>query len=310
MRARSCLVLAAALLLAALATPAAAVGVERRLATDAGERRFIEHIPAASRGRRVPLVIVLHGQGGSGRNALEQGRWIAMADRAGFMLRAPDGVLEHPGRRESFAGNRRSWNSGPRTGSPAAAAGIDDIGFLRALIGQAIAEGSADADRVFATGFSNGAAMAFRVGAELSGLVAAIAPVANALLVDPPASIRPVSLLMIWGEADPLNPIAGGSMRRGGQSVTRPSGRDSFAVWARLLGCPQAREERPAPDLSLLAARGCRAGAEALFYRVAGLGHQWPGGQVYVRAVSGPGSNALNATEVIWAFFARNPRRP
>ena len=220
----------------------------------------------------------------------------------------PDGSLQYPRRRPSLVGNPRSWNSGPETGSWAAEAGIDDVGFILELIDRWVEGGRADPQRVYVTGFSNGSAMAFRVGAELSQQVAAIAPVANGLLAPAPRLQRPVSLIMIWGEDDPLNPIEGGEVKRFGVTVTRPSGEDSWRRWGELLNCTEEGLEAPARAVTLLTQRGCAGGAEALFYRIAGLGHQWPGGKTYVGVVSGPGSDAIDATQVIWSFFEKHSR--
>ncbi len=115
---------------------------------------------------------------------------------------------------------------------------MDDIGFLRALLGMFVSEQRLDVRRVCATGLSNGAAMTFPVGAELPDLVVAIAPVANALPV-PVAELKPpVSLPMIWGDADPLKPIAGGRLHREGVLLDRPGGATSLAQWAKTPAYP------------------------------------------------------------------------
>jgi len=274
-----------------------------------GVRTYVAFLPPQAPAVAAPLVIVLHGLGGSGENILTQGRWREAAARHGFIVLAPDGVAENPNRRPRFRTNPRSWNSGPATGSPASARNVDDSGFLRALIGRWVAAGRVDPDRVYLTGFSNGAGMSFRAGADLSDLVAAIAPVSNGLLASVDRLAAPVSLLMIWGEDDPLNPIAGGRVDRAAAAVDRPSAEESFMRWSALLNC-RGRPDvtTPRPDVSLWRHQACDGGADTRLYRVAGLGHQWPGGRVFLRFVSGPGSDAIDATETIWDFFAAHPR--
>lgn len=270
-------------------------------------RNYVAHLPTAAP-PRAPVVIVLHGTGGSGANAIAQGRWIAASQRHGFIVLAPDGSLEHPNRRPSLRDNPRTWNAGPATGSWAAQANIDDIGFLRALIDAWVASGRAEPSRIHATGFSNGAGMTFRAGAELADRLAGIAPVANGLLLPVARLARPVPLLLLWGEADPLNPIAGGPVRRGGNTFVRASAEESWRRWGVLNDCRGETHVRPAPALTEYSWQRCAAGIEVRFVRIAGLGHQWPGGVSQAPAVSGPGSNALDATETIWRFFARHPR--
>lgn len=274
-----------------------------------GERTYVAVVPPQAPAQAAPLVIALHGFGGSGENILTQGRWRETAARHGFIVLAPDGAVEKSGRRPRFRTNPRSWNAGPATGSPASARNVDDSGFLRALIELWVAAGRVDPDRVYVTGFSNGAAMSFRAGADLSDVVAAIAPVSNGLLTNVDRLAAPVSLLMMWGEADPLNPIAGGRVVRATAEVDRPSADASFARWSALLGCRGGPDlTTPRPGVLLTRHRTCDGGAETRLYRVAGLGHQWPGGRVSLRLVSGPGSDAIDASETIWTFFAKHRR--
>lgn len=278
--------------------------------TKDGTRSYTAYVPEDAPAQNAALVVALHGFGGSGDNIIEQGKWQQAADRHGFLLIAPDGMTEHKNRRASFIGNPRNWNAGENSGTWASQNGIDDTGLLRTLITRAVASGRVDKNAVFITGFSNGAGMTFRAGAELSDIVAAIAPVSNGFLVNNIDTLaRPVPLLMIWGDKDPINPILGGEVRRGHNKVRRPGGTESFERWARMLGCTDASETAtPAPKLSEIRYQSCDGGAEARFITVSGMGHQWPSGKNYVQLVSGPGSDALDATAEIWAFFARHKR--
>lgn len=273
-------------------------------------RSYVLHAPAAADASPRALVVVFHGGGGDGRNALEQGRWIEKARAEGFIVVAPEGTVEHPNRAPSALFNPRTWNAGGSTGTPAQRRGIDDVGFVRALLDEVSKQHAVDPARVYATGLSNGGAMAFRAGLELSDRFAAIAPVANALLAPAQPLQRPVSLLMIWGNADPLNPIAGGTVRRSMGTMQRPSAHESLQVWSRLLRCPGAAAvERESDALTLYTHRGCDGGTTARLLVVEGLGHQWPGGRIVLRAVAGPGSDAVDATDRIWRFFGESARR-
>lgn len=270
-------------------------------------RSYAVYIPDHHGKERLPLVMVLHGQGGNGAQVLTQGHWLQAAKQHHFALVAPDGVLAHPDRTESFLFNRRSWSAGPSIGAPAEAQGVDDIGFLRAVLDQVQSNVAIDRTRTYVTGFSNGAAMAFRAAAELPGRFAAVAPVSNALLVPVPREPIPPSLLLIWGTADPLNPIAGGKVKRAGQTYVRPSAEQSLQAWGNALGCSQRRTVMTlSPGVEQIEAQGCPSGAEAELVIIDGLGHQWPGGVTYLRVIAGPGTSALNATQLIWRFFARH----
>lgn len=302
-------------LLWALTLPALAAGTSAEpqagtLDVGGATRSYVLYASPLAGAASRPLVIVFHGGGGDGRNALDQGRWIEQARDSGFVVVAPDGSVEHPGRAPSALFNPRTWNSGGSTGTPAQRRGVDDVAFVRALVDEVSRQHRVDPARIYATGLSNGAAMAFRVGLELSDRIAAIAPVANALLAPPQPLQRPVSLLMIWGTADPLNPIEGGTVRRSMGTMQRPSARESWQTWSRLLNCRgEAALEQESAALTLHAQRGCDGGTTAQLLVVDGLGHQWPGGRIYLRALAGPGSDALDATERIWRFFVESGRR-
>ena len=273
------------------------------------QRSYRLHLPAHAP-QPWPLVIVFHGFGGDGENVLQQGRWVEKSAAAGFAVLAPDGSVEHENRAARFIGNPRSWNSGAGTGSPAQQRGVDDIGFVRALLDELLHLQPLDPSRIYATGFSNGAAMAFRVGLEMSERIAAIAPVANSLLVPPQPLARPVSLLLIWGSADPLNPMEGGSVTRSSGVVPRPSAKDSWHTWSGLLHCTGEPTQTALSDrVALRAQRHCDGGASSQWISVDGLAHQWPGGRTYLRLISGPGSDAIDATDQIWRFFVEQPRR-
>ena len=58
---------------------------------------------------------------------------------------------------------------------------VDDVAFIRALLDDLMRAYQVDAKRVYATGMSNGAIMAYRLASELSDRIAAIAPVAGAV---------------------------------------------------------------------------------------------------------------------------------
>ena len=297
------------LMSATIGWSAAAQPVTRTIPFGGLTRSYVIHAPARAQQQERALVVVLHGMGGNGANALEQGRWAAQADTAGFIVVAPEGLAENPDRPASFFGNRRSWNSGPATGSPAQRRGTDDVSFISAVIADVLRTHRVDSRRIHVTGFSNGAAMAFRVGAERADIIASIAPVANGLLVPVAKLPRPVSLLLIWGADDPLNPLAGGKVKRSGQTVERPSAEESWRRWATLLNCAGTpSRDRPASGVTRQVFAGCDDGSTASFVSIVGLGHQWPGGRTYLRIVSGPGSDAFDATGAIWAFFKTTAR--
>src|SRR3972149_6035846 len=68
---------------------------------------------------------------------------------------------------------------------------VDDVGFVRALIDELATLINIDPGRVYATGFSNGAIMVYRLACELSDRIAAIGPVAATQILDDQEACHP-----------------------------------------------------------------------------------------------------------------------
>lgn len=250
-----------------------------------------------------PLVIVLHGAGGTATWADGETGWSALAAREGFAVAFPEGTRPRPDLPPKFLTNPPRWNDGSPgpTGEPATA---DDIGFLSVMIEDIISKHCVDLHRVYLTGFSNGAGMAFRAAAELSERLAAVAPVAGYCWVPAPNPARPIPTLYIVGTADPLIPLRGGDVRSPWQHrlARRPPVAESLERWAAALGCD------PVPRL-LSEESGVRVEVypgpvEFRALQVEGLGHHWPGGKGQLNPrLAGAPSNRLDATAAVWEFF-------
>ena len=172
-----------------------------------------------------------------------------------------------------------------------------------------------DERRIYVTGFSNGASMTFRTGAELSERIAAVAPVAGALWLSDLDLTRPVPLLYMTGTADTLNPLEGGmpTLARGKRSLggkEKPPVIDSVLAWARANGCAEEPNEAKEEDGVKTVVYGPGdGGAEVVFITIEGAGHTWPGGESLLPAwMVGEVTEKLDATDRIWAFFERHPR--
>jgi poly(3-hydroxybutyrate) depolymerase len=87
-------------------------------------------------------------------------------------------------------GVNRSWNAADCCGA-AHARGVDDVGFLRALVARLSSEFPIDPTRVYVSGWSNGCMMAQRLAVEASDLIAAVGCMAGYLpLAELAASAR------------------------------------------------------------------------------------------------------------------------
>jgi polyhydroxybutyrate depolymerase len=268
--------------------------------------------PGVTPGTAIPLVVALHGSGGSalGMDPLTGGALRAEAARRGWLLVCPDGIA-------------KGWNDGrPLTAArDRARVGVDDVGFLSALIERMVAEEHADPSRVYVTGISNGGFMALRLALERSERIAAVAAVAagvpKALEHRRPAN--PVAVLFFNGTDDPLVPYVGGTIsvlgRSRGEVLSTP---DSARWWAARDGCQGAPTVQRLPDrdpddgtrVTVETHESCEAGAEVVLYRVDGGGHTWPNGRQYApRFLVGRTTRDVDGTRAIFDFFARHVRR-
>jgi polyhydroxybutyrate depolymerase len=248
------------------------------------------HVPA-SYDPQSPTAVVLsfHGYTGSPSGMAALTGLNAVADGAGFVAVHPEGT-----------GTLRSWNGGACCGT-AASTGIDDVGFVAAIVDQLESELCVDPARVFATGFSNGGFLSHRLGCELADRIAAIAPVSGVLGIDTCTPSRPVPVLQIHGTEDSLVPYEGNPLN------DYISVDETIAGWVSRDGCtgPPAVTFQQG-DATCETYSGCSGGADVALCTIAGGGHQWPGG------ISLPGgghtSTDLDATAAIWEFFAAHPR--
>jgi polyhydroxybutyrate depolymerase len=262
------------------------------------DRTYVVHVPASYDGSQaVPLVLVLHGSGGDAGEAARVSGMSAKSDVAGFLAVYPEGT-----------GTSRTFNAGLCCGY-AGRTMTNDVAFVRDVVADVSADYLVDPTRVYATGMSNGAMMAHRLGCEMSDVVAAIAPVAGALEVVDCAPAEPVSVIVFHGTADAIVPY------EGGPAPTVPRGMDgdydpvSIAVdqWATSAGCTGATDEQVRPNVARSQRTGCQAGYGVELYTVTDGGHAWPGGEPGWVGGDVPTTEVV-ATDLIWDFFAAHPK--
>ncbi len=293
--------LCAALLWAAL--PASAQEIP-----DFSERTYTLYVPESyDEAQPAPLLLVLHGAGGSGERSRDWLGLDALAEEAGFIIAYPDGI-------------GRNWDFGAGIPTTGGALAVDDVGFLVWLVEQIRETYAVDTERVFAVGMSNGALMAYRLACAAPETFSAVAGVAAPLYL--PAAQNcdstPVSVLFIHGTDDPILPWERVRLRNG--QIVGLSAFETFAFWAQRNQCSSSpddlqAEELPdnAPDdgsvVRHLALYDCAAGTEVHFYGVEGGGHTWPGRPFDVELELGPLNNDIDASQVILAWFAARPAR-
>ncbi len=264
------------------------------------------HIPTGYKsGTKPPLVILLHGAGGSGLGMLDRDGWRAKSDTEGFIAVAPDGLPTKPHDDPKFLQNPNVWNAGQlRPGSQRTK--IDDVAFIAALLDALQSKVPYDANRVFCAGHSNGATMTMRLGAELSDRLTAIGTVAGLLSV-PAHPKRPLPTLCIYGTKDPLVPIDGGPVKLPWGTRTNPPVATPLAALATAIGCstdPQTVSD--SDGLKKVVYRSNSGGPTLTVIYIDGQGHNWPRSKSALpESMVGPSTKHLDATAAIWEFFKK-----
>jgi polyhydroxybutyrate depolymerase len=296
--------------------------VERTLQYGGLHRLYQLTIPRRYNGRRpAPLVLNLHGFLGTGEDQNRDTDLPAVAGKRGYVVVAPDGgplkvplgIVPGAESAGEFEG-KPFWNifspgqvdfgppRGQNLGIDSSVIGADDVGYIAHLLGSLSAELCLDADRLYATGMSNGAGMATTLGCALDGRLAAIAPVSGVNLTGKCLGDRPVSVLAVHGDVDDTALYGGNGLL--GYQFGNPSVPERMALWAQRNGCdPAPKTKHPPRGLTVEHWRGCAAGTDVELWTIAGWGHEWP------RAKSSDDPGRIDATRVVLDFFDAHRRR-
>ena len=263
-----------------------------------------QNVPALS-----PLLLMLHGGGGSANQLRTSSEMDAVADDLAFAVLYADGT-------PSRIGNLRTWNALICCGR-AFDEQTDDVAFLGQLLDGALQRFPVDAQRIGVAGHSNGAMMAYRLAAERSDVVTSVMPVAGSIggQVDEDSPIRtiaspdePVSVFILHARDDDHVPYDGG---HGAAGVDGPridlSVEQAIQFWLDADSCP-----RVGPTLSSgnrpdgtreTSWGGCERGTVVYHIATTG-GHGWPG------STSGcnPAPAEPDASREIGEFLLAHPR--
>ena len=220
-----------------------------------GETRLYDvHVPPGYDGSSpVPLVLDLHGVTSSKTFQASLSGFKALSDAEGFIVAYPQGLFGDPNDPEASTGQifvdpldtlGPSWNAGYNCCVTATEAGVDDVGFLLALVNTIAGEANIDPLRVYATGWSNGGGMVHRLACEAADVFAAVAPIANPLPFVPLSTCQPsraIPVLHFAGIDDIVVPFEGCSPTTTpcaiDGDIIGSAALDSFTYWRSVNGC-------------------------------------------------------------------------
>ncbi len=191
-------------------------------------RDVIVYVPEKAAGTDAPVVFMLHGTSGDGEKFFQISGWREKADEEGLIAVFPSALTYCIHEDQNGDGDNvdreditvtTKWNAGNfETDTPlctdaevAALSGrhplidhpvMDDIAFMGAILDLLAQQYSVDADRIYASGFSNGGQMTSRMAEQMADRFAAIGAAAGPLAVPPAPAARPISVLVSFGSID------------------------------------------------------------------------------------------------------------
>jgi polyhydroxybutyrate depolymerase len=261
-------------------------------------------------GRRRPCraaFIVLHGARGSGEGVRRQSghAFDRLADSEPCLVVYPDGFQGH-------------WNDGRRHARFAAARkGIDDIGFLRALIASLCNEFSLQSSSIYLVGFSNGGHLVYRaLSAMPESLGGAVIIGANRSI--PGHAVFALGqlhhpVLLVAGDRDPVNPWHGGrtSLFGLGYRGNVLSAEDSAAelAWLALSRHPSGWVSGRIPasrnhdGMVSTIDYACEGAVHVRLLRLHGAGHTIPQPYAQMPRMLGETAGGIDIARYAWQFF-------
>jgi polyhydroxybutyrate depolymerase len=247
-----------------------------------GRRRtYVVHVPSSYQGNvPVPAVFDFHGYGSSGMGQMGASGFRQQSDEHGFIAVYPDGV-------------GGSWHVNGCCGQ-AAAAMLDEVAAVRAILSQLKQQLCIDPRRIYASGVSQGGGMAHHVACLAADVFAAVAPVSSDLRTEPCEPVQPVSEISFRGTADTLSAYEGGPVGPAGMQYQSIGALPTLARWAEINDCT----DTAAPALELCQTHTqCADGSEVTLCTLPSAGHV---------LYTNPSNFAVAKTA--WEMFARHSR--
>jgi polyhydroxybutyrate depolymerase len=274
------------------------------------ERQYHLYLPADS--RTAPIVVLLHGNGGSNDQILgltgtkaPHKVWLDIAQQENIILVVPNGAIG--------PNDKRGWND-CRTDAPTNP-DTDDVRFISELVEFVQNSYGSGTTSVFSVGTSNGGFMSMRLAAEIPDTIDAIAILVASKPVNSECieSVNPVSVLIMNGTNDPILPYYGGQIvsNRGevfsaAETVNYWINRNQTDLTASVLNIPNTDPDDNSTVIRYSHTNGINNTAVEN-YIITNGGHTEPSiaeryGNLYKLVVGNQNGDIEMATEV-WNFF-------
>ena len=246
-----------------------------------------------------PLVFVFHGYTGDAEGMIQFTGFNTLADEYGFAVCYPEGSED--------SGGDQFWNVGYAFHQNET---VDDLGFTSSLRQHLIETHGLDGDRVFGTGFSNGADFCYMLACESSSEFRAVAPIAGILMSDIQSECSPeymVPILEVHGTQDNVS-LYDGDLENVDGWGAYPSTPDAMAFFVDLFGISLVEsgnfpDVAPWDESTVGYQKWGLEGAcpQVWLYTVQGGGHSWPGAW---------DNQDIEASLEAWQFFVQACSEP
>ncbi len=270
---------------------------ENNLSVDGIKRYYTINLPKEYEElKSLPVIIAMHGGGGSAEQCEKEYDLNSIALPEKFAVVYPEGV------RGSGLLRVRTWNAGTCC-EDAVENNINDVKFISNLIGELIVKYKIDPRRVYLTGMSNGAMMAYRLACEISEKIAAIAVVSGTMTTTNICKPnRAVPILHIHSERDKKVPPTGG---KGIRDYYFPSIDSTLKVWAEFDKCSKEPLVEKQKDYTKFVWKKEASQIMIEYYLTKDGGHSWPGSKKS-RLLADKPSKAIDANSLIVGFFKKH----
>ncbi len=319
---------------------------------DGIEREYFVHVPKGA-DRPLPVVVAIHGYTSTATGFQAAHNLNPHADLKGYIVVYPQGSHFTVSGEGDTSYRVTSWND-LAANMPAKAEGphctderyeypcppecgscnrcawtscYDDLGFIEKMLDAVQSNYVTDTSRYYLLGVSNGGMMALRLGCNLSGRFAAIAPIIAQLA--PGYACGPtvdLPMLHLYGGKDNTVRFDG---QPGGDGFIYTTAAKTASIWAEAMSCETGprhweNEYSRSVGLQCTAYSDCRIdGHEVVSCMEPGGGHDWPGQRVRSMPAtcvtpeqyeSVPGQPRCPAStdetvqagmDLVWDFFSR-----
>jgi polyhydroxybutyrate depolymerase len=274
------------------------------LSVDSLQRRFNFFLPDNLKPNS-KLIFIFHGSHSSAETIRQQ-----TAYQFDYLANDNNFIAVYP------SGFEGSWNDCRASANYSANTNnINDPAFITAMIEYFKKHYKINLDQVFALGLSNGGQFVYRLAHEMPtrfvGFAAIAANPPSADNFDCIASGKPVSMAILNGTEDPLNPYNGGLVDVYGDTSRGHviSSIDNGDYWRTLANLDQFSKTilTKETDNSVIKAHwtSVQVSQQVALFTFTNSGHVIPSRKVKFQRIRGPNPAELEASELIWQFFSQ-----